>query len=315
MKNLLQIRFLQFYREIIKAGWWAWLVILVIYVALVIKITHPSVMQPTPHELLFLFGIGVLSIHFSRKDKRLLSVIFPKKDKMYLFLEYLVFSLPLILPYILIKEFLGIILFWILCFLTAQINYSWSFGNKSTKVLLSFFTKKQYFEWYAGMRKLQYFIILLYLFCLGISYWYFSGFICLGVITFFLSEFYNEGESVFLLTIEENTAKEFLDNKLKKHLIQYLKFILPILLFYFLHYPENWLLFLTLLIVSISNFLVYILNKYKSFIPNQRLSSNSVIVGFTFIGMFVPYLFPISIILVFVFYRKSLTNLKQYFHA
>jgi hypothetical protein len=315
MKNLLQIRFLQFYREILKAGWWAWLVILVFYVVLVIKITHPSVMQPTPLELLIFFGIGVFSIHFSRKDKRLLSVIFPKKDKIYLFLEYLVFSLPLILPYIFIKEFLGIILFWTSCFLTAQINYSWSFGNKSTKVLLSFFIKKQYFEWYAGMRKLQYFIILLYLFCLGISYWHFSGFICLGVITFFLSEFYNEGESVFLLTIEENTAKEFLDNKLKKHLIQYLKFILPILLFYFLHYPENWILFLTLLMVSISNFLVYILNKYKSYIPNQRLSSNSVIVGFTFVGMFVPYLFPISILLVFVFYRKSLTNLKQYFHA
>jgi hypothetical protein len=315
MTTLLKIRYLQLYRELVKAGWWAVLVALVIYVMLVIKIVRPSVALLQGSELIMLFSIIVFSINSIRKDKRLLKQIFPESFKKYLFLEYTIFSLPITIPYLFSNFPIGIIIFLFACLLIVQLNFSAQIKLNNQSILLKKFIAHNNFEWIAGMRKNQYLIILLYLFGIVISYWHFAGFITLGVITFLFSEFYNTCESQFVLTLEENNSRNFIISKLKLHLWQYTKIILPFLLCYFIHYPDKWIFYLPLLFVYYANFMVFILNKYKSYIPNTRLHSNIIIVGLCFLGMFVPYLFPISIVLVFVFYGKSITNLKAYFHA
>jgi hypothetical protein len=315
MTTLLKIRFLQLYRELVKAGWWAVLVALVIYVMVVIKIVRPSVVLIEGSELIILFSMLFFSINSIRKDKRLLKQIFPYSFKNYLFIEYLVFGLPFIVPYLFSNFPMGIIILLFSCFLIIQLDISVKISLKNQTVLLNKFIDANNFEWIAGMRKNQYLIILLYLFGIVISYWHFAGFITLGVITFLFSAFYNDCESPFILTLNENNSRDFIISKLKAHLWQYTKTILPFLLCYFLHYPDKYLFYLPLLLVYYANFMVFILNKYKSYIPNARLHSNIVIAGLCFLGMFIPYLFPISIILVFVFYSKSIKNLKGYFHA
>jgi hypothetical protein len=315
MTTLLKIRFLQLYRELVKAGWWAVLVALVIYGMVVIKIVRPSVALLQGSELIFVFLLFIFSINSIRKDKRLLKQIFPDSFKIYLFVEYLIFSLPFTIPYLFSNFKIGIIIFLFFCFLITQLDISVKINPKNQTILLKKFIATNNFEWMAGMRKNQYLIILLYLFGIVISYWHFAGFITLGVITFIFSDFYNNCESQFILTLNENNSRGFIISKLKSHLWQYTKIILPLLFCYFIHYPEKYLLYLPLLLIYYANFTVFILNKYKSYIPNARLHSNIVIVGLCFLGMFVPYLFPISIILVFVFYSKSITNLKDYFHA
>lgn len=315
MKKILHIRFLQIYRELIKAGWWALLVGLILYGMLIIKLTQSSILPPTPNEFAMTFCFCIWAIHSIRKDKRTLIVIFPDTIKQFHFLEYSVFSLPFIIPLMIQGDYIGILLFYSSILMTIILDISINLGNKKRKVWLSKFFEKDNFEWRAGMRKAQYPLIGVYLFCLVISYWHFAGFICLGMITLFFSEYYSECESQIVLTLNEESSKIFIQNKLKKQTLQYLKFIFPILLSYFIHYPDKWIFYVPLLIVYLSNYWVYILNKYKSYQPNQTLRANYIYVLITFIGMFIPYCFPISIIMIFRFYPKAIQNLKPYFHA
>lgn len=315
MKKLLQIRFLQIYRELVKAGWWASLIGLIIYVFLIIKITQSSVLPPTPNEFAIIFCLCIWAIHSVRKDKRTLSVIFPNALKQLYFIEYSVFSLPLIIPLIIYGDYLGILLFYFSILVIIVLDISVDLSSKKKTVLLSKFIEKDNFEWHSGMRKTQYPLIGLYVFCIVISYWHFTGFICLGVITLLFSEYYVECESQIILTLNSELSAIFIQNKLKKQTFQYLKFTFPILFIYFIHYPDKWIFYVPLIIVYLSNYWVYILNKYKSYQPNQILRANYIYVLITFIGMFIPYCFPISIILIFRFYPKAIQNLKPYFDA
>ncbi len=312
---LLRIRSLQFYRELVNAGWWAVFVALIIYIMVVIKIVQPSVALLQGSELIILFSLTIFSINSIRKDKRLLKQIFPDNYKKYLFVEYAIFSLPFTIPYFFSNFQIGIVIFLLVCFLITQLDISTKINLRNQTIILKKFVSTNNFEWIAGMRKSQHLIILLYVFGVVISYWHFAGFITLGVITFIFSAFYDTCESQFILTLNEKSSRDFIITKLKVHLWQYTKFILPFLLCYFVQYPDKYIFYLPLLLVYYANFMVFILNKYKSYIPSTQLHSNIVIVGLCFIGMFIPYLFPISIILLFIFYSKSITNLKDYFHA
>ena len=315
MQNLLKIRLLQLYRELGKSGWWAVLVALIIYLAIVIKITRPSVVLLQGSELILFFVMALFSINSLRNDKRLLKQIFPDNYKKYLFVEYALFSLPFTIPYLFSSFKIGIIISLISCFIITQLDISVKINLKNQAIILKKFISPNNFEWIAGMRKSQYLIIVLYIFGIVISYWHFAGFITLGVITFAFSTFYDNCESQFILTLEANNSRDFIVSKLKMHLWQYTKFLLPFLFCYFIHYPEKYIFYLPLLLVYYANFIVFILNKYKSYIPNSHLSSNMVIAGLCFAGMFLPYLFPISFVLIFIFYRKSIHNLKDYFYA
>ena len=315
MQNLLKIRLLQLYRELVKAGWWAVLIALIIYFTVVVKITRPSVALLEGSELVILFVMALFSINSLRKDKRLLKQIFADNYKKYLFVEYAIFSTPLTIPYLFSSFKIGIIIFLFSCFIITQLDISVKISLKNQVIILKKFISSNNFEWIAGMRKSQYLIMALYIFGIVISYWHFAGFITLGVVTFIFSTFYDNCESQFILTLEENNSRNFIISKLKVHLWQYTKFILPFLYCYFIHYPDKYIFYLPLLLVYYANFIVFILNKYKSYIPNTHLSSNMVIAGLCFAGMFLPYLFPISFVLIFIFYRKSIHNLKDYFYA
>lgn len=100
--------------------------------------------------------------------------------------------------------------------------------------------------------------------------------------------------------------------KLKKHVFLFLKLLSPLILFYACMYPAEIYIFLLLLITYIANYIVFILNKYKSFVPDTRLSSNQFLVSFLFLGIFLPYLFPVSLVLIFIFYRKAVLTLNFY---
>lgn len=315
MQSLLKIRFLQIFRELAKAGWWAVLITVFIYITLLIKIIRPSVALLSGSELTLLFIAIIFSINSFRKDKRLLKLILPENYKFYLFIEYIVFSLPFSSPYLFSDFKIGIIIFWLLCFLIVQIDISAKINLLNQPIILKRFISSNNFEWISGLRKNQYLIILLYALGIIISYWHFAGFITLGLITFLFSTFYIDCESQIILTLEIQNSRNFIIHKLKTHLWQYTKFIFPFLICYFLHYPDKYIFYVPLLLAYYANFAVFILNKYKSYIPNTHLSSNLVIASMCFFGIFLPYLFPISFILLFVFYRKSITNLKDYSDA
>lgn len=315
MKNLIKIHCIIIYRELAKSGWWACLVGLILYGVLFIKLINSSFSFLFPSEYTFIFVSLVFALHSIRKDKRTLFLIFPSKTKLFYLCEYFLFSFPFILPFLINKDFFGILIFYFSCFVIVFLDFSLKLNNIKTNLWLSKVIPISLFEWVGGMRKNQYSIIVLYLICSVISYWHFAGFIFLGLITFCFSVFYVDCESSIVLTLVQSNSRDFVQDKLKKHSLQYFKFASPIILVYVIQYPEKWIFYLPLTIVYYANYILYILNKYKSFVPNQTFRANFIYVGLTFLGIFIPFLFPISIILVFVFYPKAVENLKPYFHA
>lgn len=195
MQNLLKIRFLQISRELIKAGWWTILITLFIYMALLIKIIRPSVDLFASSELLLPLIAILFSINSFRKDKRLLKLIIPENYRLYLLIEYLIFGLPFSIPYLFSEFKIGIIIFCISCFLIAQLDFSIKINLQNQPIILKRFISPNNFEWISGLRKNQYLIIFLYAVGIVISYWYFAGFIILGLITFSFSAFYIDCES------------------------------------------------------------------------------------------------------------------------
>lgn len=150
---------------------------------------------------------------------------------------------------------------------------------------------------------------------MGLGFKFYGSFMILGLIIFSFSAFYLEFESVHIIILSEKDSKFFIKSKLLTHLKQLLIFIAPILVLYFVKYPEYSQFYLPLLCMYLLNYIVFILNKYKSYFPNGYNNSNIGIVVMQFLGMFYPYLFPISLILSFVFYRKAIKNLSKYLYA
>jgi hypothetical protein len=312
--ELLKLRLIQAQRILKSVGLLYTVLIFFTYLIIILKLFKST--QPESHQTAaILLIVSILSLHYSRPDKRFIYTTFHEKATLVFTWEYniiaFLFSFPLLFGpnnYLFLIVHFAISIISLIEFKPLNISFS------STYLIFPFIPK-QFFEWRAGMRKNQFLILLLYFLAIGLGIKFYASFVILGLITFIISSFYNEAEPLNILLLNQTNAKDFIRKKLLSHLKYYLIFISPILLLYFFKYPDYLIFYVPLLIIYILNFLVFILNKYKSFVPNKLNNSNTVIVSMMFAGMFLPFLFPLSIILVFVYYRKSISNLNAYFNA
>lgn len=309
--KLLKIRLFQLFRELKNAGLFAGIISLLIYSGIVIRILKESEMPPDRMQMAGLFALGILMLHLNRKDKNFLKITGISSFQLF-FWEYLLFSLPFIIPFLFTgKWYLFFVLSaWFL--MISSIDFTISRNSYTFKIWFKSLIPSQNFEWIAGMRRYQYSIFIIYILAFFLGFWHYSAFICVGILTFCFSGFYNECESRNILCLTDLKSKGFIMEKLKKHVFLFLKLLSPLILFYACMYPAEIYIFLLLLITYIANYIVFILNKYKSFVPDTRLSSNQFLVSFLFLGIFLPYLFPVSLVLIFIFYRKAVLTLNFY---
>jgi hypothetical protein len=314
IKSFLLLRLNQAQRIFKSVGLFYGIILGFIFVLVQYTLFYHTKSENEQYTTLALLG-AIITIHFSRNDKKIIEVVLNQKSKILYLLEYnlliLPFSISLLFgetPYIF---FILHICVTILPLLKAPNSIHLN-GNS---FLIFKFLPYYLFEWRAGLRKNQLTVVFLYLLTLILGYWYFSSFIILGLLTFSFSAYYNEFEPRNILLLFNGNAKAFIWQKMKSHLTFYILFISPILVLYFVKYPKYSIFYIPLLICYILNFLVFLLNKYKSYIPNEYNNSNTGILIMIFFGMFLPYFFPISTILVFIFYKKSITNLNQYLNA
>lgn len=311
--NLLKLRIIQAQRIFTSLGFLYSLFVLIVYGLTVYKLFFNQDKETHQVATIF-FAIIIFSIHVSRNDKQFLSYLFPQYLERKFALEYSLLLLPFSFPLLFGDFKIGYIITHLVAIGTPYLKSKITI-NFSVNYLIFKFIPKYMFEWRAGMRKNQYIFFALYLLAFGIGLKFGQAFIIIGLITFVFSSFYNEAEPLNFLIINHNNAKSFLHQKLQNHLKWYLILILPLFIFFSLKYSNFILFYIPLFIIYILNFIVFILNKYKSYIPNKLNNSNTVITGFIFAGIFLPFLFPISVILVFVYYQKSIKNLNQYFNA
>ncbi|PAC28334.1 hypothetical protein BWI92_19685 [Flectobacillus sp. BAB-3569] len=268
----------------------------------------------SPYWILFL-PISYFPFHQNRKDKRLLQQIFLEKTWLVFLFEYEMFSIPFVVWNVLWSQnwLYGSLTIGIVA-LMARLQPNLAINWQGFQLNHPWIPPSQ-FEWRAHFRRNGWGIYSLYLLTIVIGVWHWAGFIGLGVVTISLAGCYNHCESLLILKLEHSSARRFLKEKILTQYLLFGKFVAPIVFWYIFRFPEHWLAYLILLFFYFLNFVVLILNKYKSYIPNESVTSGNVYVGMILLGMLLPYFFPISIVLFVVFYPKAIKNLQTYFYA
>ncbi len=310
--TLIKIRFLQIYREIIDIGLFRGLIIFVIMLPMFMGFLYQRLSMPIYNHIITGFALFfVLLIHRQRKDYNFLVKI-SKFPPLTFFIEYLVFSIPLITLFIATFQIVHLAIYMVLLL---PISFLIPLPKVvRTNTLFIKYIPSGLFEWKSGFRKNTFAIILFYVIgILGIYSIWFSV-VSLFLIIMVISSFYSEFEPRKILEASELNSSNFLKTKILGHLKYLILFILPIFVISLAHY-EYWIFILIAFLVVINLVAGAILLKYAFYYPNDVSGIHQIVVS---IVLFLAIIPPISIVLLllnFLFYFKAVQNLNNYLNA
>lgn len=310
--SLIKIRFSQIYKGIKDIGLFRAIVLIIVLIPLLFVFLYKRLQIPNYNHIIT--GVAlflVFMIHRRRKDYYFLFKL-SKHPGLTYYIEYLFFSIPLIIIYLFANQY-----FHILGFILLLILISYTIPNaKTNRIYLSIikYVPAGLFEWQSGFRKNLIPTILFYIFgLLGVYKIWFSA-ISVFLLIMLICSFYSECEPRKLLDATELNASSFIKNKLFRHVKYLILFILPIFALSFVHY-EYWLYIIVSFLVVINLQVGAILLKYAYYNPNI-LSGTHQLLGS--IILLLSVILPVSIIFLFlniILYYKSIRNLNNYLNA
>jgi hypothetical protein len=254
------------------------------------------------------YCIMLFSIQIRRKDK---SFIFRhlNQPNIKIFMEYFIFSLPILIVQIIFNPFVSILLI-IFLFLLSFFNLS-----RKRSTINSYLIRKiphKNFEWISGIRKNYYLLLFTYLISILTSFTVFSTPICVTVITIIIMGFFDECEPRQFVEFLNLPPAKFLYNKFLSSIHIYLLIIIPLLICYTLFNLNLWYISLFLLLNSIITLIYSISIKYSAFsIIRDSYMNNPVLKGLGAVNLILPFaLLPLIIVMIVYLNIKSLNNLK-----
>lgn len=306
------LRYRQLLSILQKTGWVYTFLAMCLLVGLFLQLIGSSKSSPL---WILILPFSIIPFHQKRKDKRLLQQIFLEKTWLVYLFEYEILTIPFVVWNVLWSQnwVLGSLKVGIVALL-ARFQPNVELNWRAIRLKHAWIPSSQ-FEWRAHFRQNGWRIYGLYLLTIVIGIWHWAGFIGIGLVTISLAGCFNYCESLLILKLDHQSARDFLKAKILSQFFLFTKFIAPLVLWYLFRFPEHWLAYLILLLFYCLNFTIFILNKYKSYIPNESVTSGKVYAGMILLGMLLPYFFPISIVLFVVFYPKAIRNLQTYFYA
>jgi hypothetical protein len=269
-----------------------------------------------------------IGIHISRKDKDFIRMI-TKWPAFIFFTEYFLLSLPVIIFFILHKNWTGLLV--IPCLFLPSLIYTqkrFSFSGAFRFLLAPFKTNNRLpavlgigtgnpllFEWNSGLRQVFLFLGFIYLIILCFSFKGYVAHIGIILISFFISGFYFYGEPRQFIENFSGSAKEFLKRKILLN-FKYLGILfLPIALVSLIFETKMWYLLIIAIIIGFIIQFLSIIIKYGLFHENSDLERNALILYTSVIGVLLPFLWPLPVIMGIRYYRKAIHNLTPYFHG
>ncbi len=257
----------------------------------------------------FLVLSTLATVHFQRADQGFL-VHFPIKPQILFVLEYLAIGLVFIATLSLKWYWLQALTLLLGIGVIAHIPIKKQVLN--IKIIPLPFIMTPAFEWKSGVRKSFLPLLLLYIVALSLLKTPFAmplGVITLGLI---VSGFYMESEPILMLETVGHAPKKILFHKVKIAAIHFLIFTAPFLALSLIFYAEWWFLSLYTFIAGLFIISFAIVMKYALYEPNQPLQLNGFLVGFVTFSLVVPFLAPVPFVMLFVYGRKAIVNLKNY---
>lgn len=253
-------------------------------------------------------------IQFRRKDFGLLKTIGVNGNVLYACF-YITLSIPALVLFIFYQQWLYLAVLAGFCVLIPFTRQTIVNPDRWFMSMGDFLPVK-YFEWRSGLRQYGLAVAILLLLGVGLSFAPYAVSIVLFFLTLNTSVFYLFGESKELLVACGESPKQLLHQKIKGHLTLFYIMISPLVLLsvFFHHDTTSLLVLLYVLVTSFFASINAILFKYVSYQPAARFDNNTLLQGLMLAFFLVPFLMPVPIVMAFVNYRRSLTNLKTYFN-
>ncbi len=249
----------------------------------------------------------VFSIHISRSDHRFISLISEKPFLIFL-IEYGAFVMPFILLSIVGSGKIWMVLIMFPIVLISKMKKG--FYKEATVSVIGNYVPSKLYEWKAGLRRVSWIFILLWLAALVLVFIPFVSILILWVMLMMVSGFYDHGESRDMIEGFRLNAGGFLVKKFVTHILMFQLFAVPVLLINLFIYPDKWWVVLLFLLFSCVNIMVFISSKYAVWQHAENNFTNSILNTICMIGLILPFLLPLPIIVLVRNYRKALLNLK-----
>lgn len=267
--------------------------------------------------VMFSFLVIIGSLHLVRSDHRFLNILSPHPWKIYL-KEYFALLLPFFLLF-LFHQYWSLFLFTIIELLlfigiVSLVPVRSNSARTFAFVPIRFTTLIPVpgFEWRSGYRRWGLQVLLFYLLAIGLSFLPFASLFILAFMTFVISGFYTNGESLAILNADPLEPAIFLKKKILRH-SKFTSFVLlPALIIYLFQHPEHWYMVLIAWCVYMINIFYFITLKYALYRPDKKLTADSIWVALLFASTLIPFLFPIPLIVAIRNYSLSKINLKNY---
>jgi hypothetical protein len=175
------------------------------------------------------------------------------------------------------------------------------------------FIPTEAFEWKSGLRKNSVRILLLYILAIALFQFPLVSFLVIIIFTFLVTAFYNESESRQMVEVFDLSPRKFILMKWKKQLTLFWVGCLPLVLICLFANKEYWYVLLAIILISSIIQLLSIHLKYTLYEPGTIIDKDIFMVIY-FFSLFVPFFVPVPLIMLFIYYHKSISNLKNYLH-
>ncbi len=312
--NLLKIRWVQIYRTLFGIGIFRALFLCAIILPFMVLFLYQQLKeQGNAHYFIMGICLGLMGIvHHGRKDHHFLLKISEPIQKTY-YIEYVFFSLPLLLLLVITFRFFDIFLyFFLLLLLVLFIRPS---GGKVRRTFrcVTRFVPETMFEWKAGIRKNIYLIVPLY--AVGITTTLLNVWVpiaCLIVLSTVLWSFYAMCESREMLEAREVNPKKYLRSTLNRHLACWLALVLPVVcIACIIHHTYTLHVCVALLILT-NTYICSILMKYAYYTPKTTSMTGGMLGYIILLCSFIPVISVLIVGYNIFLYGRGIKTLNNY---
>lgn len=308
MTTLLNIRRIQIKREVHDAGF---RILFVIGLLVFLVYTSYFAYQKTPYAFYLTTGLFTYALLFQiyRKDKLFIyhHIHHPHWQ---IYSEYFALTFPFAIPSLLTMHW-----YWfpiLLASLSVIPFLKFSFKQKTYFKNISSIIPASNFEWISGFRKFFIYLIPLYILAVGYSWVRIVPFVILWFITSTITSFYFECEPLHILKERNLSASQFLKRKLFQNSKYLLLLAVPILTVNTMLNVDDWLINLLLILVQLILLCFAVCFKYSCYQPTSELRGNNIITSLVSLCALIPYLLPVPLIMLLIYYPKAKQNLTNY---
>ena len=251
------------------------------------------------------------SVHFSRKDSRFLKKLEINRPKLYAS-EYLLLTLPLTIAFIGGSNFGAILLQTVGVIILAFLPNPELEGKSFSSALDFNFLPLQVFEAKSYLRRFVIPIGLMYITGLITAKYITIPMVVILLMALFFTSFFDEVESKALFEAI-HFRKGILTSKIQSYLGLYFLLLLPHISLFLIFHLEYWYILLAGLFLSTTVILFNIFYKYANYAPYRRRVYNSTVNAIFFGFAMIPFLYPVTLLYLFYYWRKARKNIRLYY--